>query len=196
MRFTSSGWVRPMPDAQIPEIFYFCQLPRLMRSSGRCRAGRGGPEAQGAGAEVTRLVRTVRAGRGAADYHSLFSGDLLTLAEADLQQLRQDGLPAPRCAARNCLETLTHLLVEAGIAGSVSRSRTRWDAVQSQLQQQGRFLGDNAQVRACLDASLAGCLAVTSWCAWAGKYHLFEGGTRACPVALGAVGSKTAVQYP
>ena len=138
------------------------------------RAGR--PEAQGVlAAEVTRLVHGeegLAAARRITD--SLFSGDLLTLAEADLQQLRQDGLPASTLRRQELPETLTHLLVEAGMAGSGKQVK---DALgRSAVTFNGTAVSweDNARVRACLDASLA--LFGRYFLVRLGrkKYHLFE----------------------
>ena len=82
------------------------------------RSGR--PEAQGVlAAEVTRLVHGedgLRAARRITE--SLFSGDPEALDEADLDQLRQDGLPSTAISLEALPETLTQLLAEAGMAAS------------------------------------------------------------------------------
>lgn len=80
----------------------------------------GRPEAQGVLAEeVTRLVHG-EAGMSAAQRitEALFSGSLGNLDEGDLQQLRQDGLPASTLARDSLPDTLTQMLTEAGMAPS------------------------------------------------------------------------------
>ena len=80
----------------------------------------GRPEAQGVLAEeVTRLVHG-EAGLSAARRitEALFSGSLGNLDEGDLQQLRQDGLPASTLARDALPDTLTQMLTEAGMAPS------------------------------------------------------------------------------
>lgn len=80
----------------------------------------GRPEAQGVLAEeVTRLVHG-EAGVSAAQRitEALFSGSLGNLDEGDLQQLRQDGLPASTLARDSLPDTLTQMLTEAGMAPS------------------------------------------------------------------------------
>jgi tyrosyl-tRNA synthetase len=80
----------------------------------------GRPQAQGVLAEeVTRLVHG-EAGLAAARRitEALFSGSLGSLDEGDLQQLRQDGLPASTLARESLPDTLTQMLTEAGMAPS------------------------------------------------------------------------------
>jgi tyrosyl-tRNA synthetase len=138
------------------------------------RAGR--PEAQGVlAAELTRLVHGDD-GLAAAQRitECLFSGDLQTLSETDLQQLRQDGLPASTLRPQELPETLTHLLVEAGMASSgkqvkdaLGRSAVTFNGVAVSWEQ-------NAQVPACVDSSRA--LFGRYFLVRLGKkkYHLFE----------------------
>jgi tyrosyl-tRNA synthetase len=138
------------------------------------RAGR--PEAQGILAtEVTRLVHGDE-GLAAAQRitQCLFSGDLQTLSETDLQQLRQDGLPASTLSRGGLPETLTHLLVEAGMASSgkqvkdaLGRSAVTFNGAAASWEQ-------NSQVSTCLDASRA--LYGRYFLVRLGKkkYHLFE----------------------
>ena len=49
---------------------------------------------------------------------SLFSGSIESLAEGDVLQLRQDGLPASSIDRDTFPESVTQLLVDAGMAGS------------------------------------------------------------------------------
>lgn len=80
----------------------------------------GRPEAQAVlASEVTRLVHGesgLQAAMRISD--ALFSGSLEALSEADVLQLRQDGLPASFVARNNLPDTLTQLLTEAGMAAS------------------------------------------------------------------------------
>jgi tyrosyl-tRNA synthetase len=80
----------------------------------------GRPQAQAVLArEVTRIVHG-ESGLASAERISeaLFSGSIDALGEDDLLQLRQDGLPASTIQRSTLPETLTQLLVEAGMAGS------------------------------------------------------------------------------
>ncbi len=100
--------------------FTFLDVARIEEIERADAQGQGRPEAQGVLAqEVTRLVHG-EAGLSAARRitEALFSGSLESLAEGDLQQLRQDGLPASTIARESFPETLTQLLAEAGMAGS------------------------------------------------------------------------------
>jgi tyrosyl-tRNA synthetase len=101
---------------------YFTFLPvsdiAAIEAADKERAGR--PEAQRILAEeVTRLVHGedgLAAARRITD--SLFSGDASALGQADLEQLRQDGLPSGELKAAELPETLTQLLSDCGLAGS------------------------------------------------------------------------------
>ncbi len=78
----------------------------------------GRPEAQGILArEVTRLVHG-EAGLSAAERitEALFSGDSGALAEADLEQLALDGLPADLLSRSDFPPTFSQLLTQAGVA--------------------------------------------------------------------------------
>ena len=166
-------------DADVYKFLnYFTFLPveeivAIQRADAE-RAGR--PEAQGIlAAEVTRLVHGDD-GLAAAQRitQCLFSGELQTLSETDLQQLRQDGLPASTLRRQELPETLTHLLVEAGMAASgkqvkdaLGRSAVTFNGVAVSWEQ-------NAQVPACLDTARA--LFGRYFLVRLGKkkYHLFE----------------------
>jgi len=80
----------------------------------------GRPEAQGIlAAEVTRLVHGDEGLEAAKRItESLFSGEAGALAEADLEQLRQDGLPTTSLKWGSLPATLTQLFAESGLAGS------------------------------------------------------------------------------
>jgi tyrosyl-tRNA synthetase len=138
------------------------------------RAGR--PEAQALLArEVTRLVHGAE-GLSAAERitESLFSGAADALGESDLQQLRQDGLPASTVLRAELPETLTQLLVEAGMAASGKQIK---DALgRNAVTINARAVGwdRNADVAGCFDRSLA--LFGRFFLVRLGKkkYHLFE----------------------
>ena len=192
---TESGTVWLDPDRTSPYAFYqfwlntadvdvyrflkyFTFLPvaaidALQRADDE-REGR--PEAQAVLArEVTLLVHG-ESGLEAAQRitDALFSGDLARLSESDLEQLRQDGLPASTLAAGSLPATLTHLLAEAGMAASGKQVK---DALGRQaVFFNGRALAweDNERVAQCLDRQLA--LHGRFFLARLGKkkYHLFE----------------------
>ncbi|MEH6587239.1 MAG: tyrosine--tRNA ligase [Halioglobus sp.] len=136
----------------------------------------GRPEAQAILArEVTCLVHGAD-GLAAAERitESLFSGSIDALAESDLAQLRQDGLPASSVARSEFPETLTQLLTEAGMAASGKQVK---DALgRSAVTINNRALGwdDNASVAACFDPAQA--LYDRYYLVKLGKkkYHLFE----------------------
>lgn len=157
---------------------YFTFLPvssiDALQRADEERQGR--PEAQAVLArEVTLLVHG-DAGLSAAQRitEALFSGDLAQLSESDLEQLRQDGLPASALAAESLPATLTQLLADAGMAASGKQVK---DALgREAVFFNGRALGreDNERVAQCLDRSLA--LHGRFVLARLGKkkYHLFE----------------------
>ncbi|TXS88984.1 tyrosine--tRNA ligase [Parahaliea maris] len=138
------------------------------------RAGR--PEAQSVLArEVTRLVHG-EAGLDAAQRitQALFSGELDELSADDFAQLRQDGLPASTIKVAELPETLTQVLVEAGMAASGKQVK---DALgRNAVLVNNRALGweDNAVPAAAFTAerALHGSYFLTRL--GKKKYHLFE----------------------
>jgi len=136
----------------------------------------GRPEGQAILArEVTRLVHGdegVAAARRITE--SLFSGSLEALARGDLEQLRQDGLPASSVARSQFPETLTQMLTEAGMAPSGKQVK---DALGRSAVLINNFpvgFEDNANVQACFDPARA--LHDRYYLVKLGKkkYHLFE----------------------
>ncbi len=115
-------WLSVADDDVYRFLRYFtflsvAEIAEIERADGE-RAGR--PEAQRVLAqEVTRLVHG-DLGLEAAQRitESLFSGEAKALVEGDLEQLRQDGLPASTLDAMALPETLTQLLTDCGLAGS------------------------------------------------------------------------------
>lgn len=110
-------------DADVYKFLkYFTFLPvaeiEQIEADDAAREGR--PEAQSVLArEVTRLVHG-EDGLAAAQRitEALFSGNATGLSAEDLEQLRLDGLPASELRPSQLPETLTQLLVEAGMVSS------------------------------------------------------------------------------
>ena len=157
---------------------YFTFLPvseiAAIEAADRERAGR--PEAQRILAgEVTRLVHG-EDGLGAARRitDSLFSGDASALSEADLEQLRQDGLPSSELNPAELPETLTQLLSDCGLAGSGKQVK---DALQrNAVVVNGRAWGIDANGRPGDVFGAETALHGRFYLARLGKkkYHLFE----------------------
>lgn len=136
----------------------------------------GRPEAQGVLArEVTRLVHGEE-GLAAAERitESLFSGSIDALAEGDLAQLRQDGLPASSVSREAFPETLTQLLTEAGMAGSGKQVKDALGRNAVTINSRAVGWDDNADVPGCFDPAAA--LYERYYLVKLGKkkYHLFE----------------------
>jgi len=136
----------------------------------------GRPEAQAILArEVTELVHG-KEGLTAAQRitEAMFSGSIEELAEADVLQLRQDGLPASSHERGDLPETLTQMFTEAGMAGSGKQVK---DALgRNAVTINNRAIGweQNADVASCFDPAAA--LYGRFYIARLGKkkYHLFE----------------------
>jgi len=136
----------------------------------------GKPEAQSVLArEVTRLVHGAE-GLAAAERISaaLFTGSIESLAEGDLLQLRQDGLPSSSLKRADFPETLTQLLVDAGMAASGKQVKDALgrDAVTINSRSVGWLR--NGEVPGCFEPSEA--LYGRFFLVRLGKkkYHLFE----------------------
>jgi len=113
------------------------------------RSGR--PEAQAVLArEVTRLVHG-EDGLQAAQRISkaLFEGSLSALSESDVQQLRQDGLPASTVARAHLPETLTQLLTDAGIVSSGKQAKDALGRSAVTVNDRVLSLEDNSNVAHC-----------------------------------------------
>lgn len=136
----------------------------------------GRPEAQALLArEVTRLVHGEE-GLGAAERitESLFSGSIDALSKSDLQQLRQDGLPASSIGRDEFPETVTQLLVEAGMAGSGKQVKDALGRAAVTVNSEAIDWGSNGDVAACFP--LGSGLYDRFYLVKLGKkkYHLFE----------------------
>lgn len=101
--------------------FTFLSIEDITAIEERDRAATGRPEAQGVLAcEMTALIHGEE-GLAAAQRitEALFSGELQSLSESDLEQLKLDGLPSSQIARATLEEkTLTQWLVDAGMAAS------------------------------------------------------------------------------
>jgi tyrosyl-tRNA synthetase len=136
----------------------------------------GRPQAQSVLAkEVTRLAHGDE-GLAAAERitEALFSGSLEALAEGDVLQLRQDGLPASSIDRSAFPESITQLLTEAGMVGSGKQVK---DALgRRAVTVNNRALGwdDNGDVAACFapGSALFGRFYLMKL--GKKKYHLFE----------------------
>jgi tyrosyl-tRNA synthetase len=166
-------------DADVYRFLYYftfldvAEIAAIERADAE-RQGR--PEAQAVLArEVTRLVHGEE-GLAAARRitESLFSGSLEALARGDLEQLRQDGLPASTVARGALPETLTHMLTEAGMATSGKQVKDALGRNAVQINNHPVGFDDNARVDACFDPARA--LHDRYYLVKLGKkkYHLFE----------------------
>ena len=136
----------------------------------------GRPEAQSVLArEVTRLVHGEE-GLAAARRitESLFSGSLDNLAEGDVLQLRQDGLPASTVLRAEFPDTLTQLLTEAGMAASGKQVKDALGRTAVSINNRAVGWDVNADVAGCFEP--AGALYGRFYLVRLGKkkYHLFE----------------------
>ena len=106
------------------KFFTFLPLTRIAEIEAADKAGGGKPEAQRILAEeATRLVHGDEALKAAQRIsHSLFSGELASLTENDLEQLAQDGMPG--VAIDKAQGGLIDALVAANLAKSKSEART------------------------------------------------------------------------
>ncbi|GAB3478691.1 tyrosine--tRNA ligase [Marinomonas epiphytica] len=103
------------------KFFTFMDLAEIDAIEEQDKASTGKPQAQSVLAkEVTRLVHGEE-GLQAAERitQALFSGDVASLSESDLEQIRQDGLPSSSLENIALESTpLTSLLADAGLAAS------------------------------------------------------------------------------
>jgi tyrosyl-tRNA synthetase len=136
----------------------------------------GRPQAQSVLArEVTGLVHG-QDGLAAAERitASLFSGSIDALAESDMLQLRQDGLPASSVARAEFPQTLTQMLTDAGMASSGKQVK---DALsRSAVTVNNKAVGweDNAAVAGCFAPASAVFGRFYLVKLGKKKYHLFE----------------------
>jgi tyrosyl-tRNA synthetase len=136
----------------------------------------GRPEAQAVLArEVTRLVH----GQGGLDAaqritEALFNGTLAALAESDVLQLRQDGLPASTIDRTGFPETLTQLLTDAGMVNSGKQVKDALGRKAVIVNDRVLGLEDNAGVAKCFPPTEAVFGRFYLVRLGKKKYHLFE----------------------
>lgn len=158
------------------KYFTFLEVAQIdaLQQADTLRQGK--PEAQSVLAkEVTRLVHGEEGLAGAERISAaLFSGSIEALSEDDVLQLRQDGLPASTLGRVDFPDTLTQLLVDAGMAASGKQVKDALgrDAVTVNNHPVGWT--QNTAIAACFDSSRA--LFGRFFLVRLGKkkYHLFE----------------------
>jgi tyrosyl-tRNA synthetase len=145
-----------------------------LEAADKQRQGR--PEAQAVlASEVTRLVHSESGLQAAMRIsEALFSGSLEALSEADVMQLRQDGLPASIVARNNLPDTLTQLLTEAGMAASGKQVKDALGRGAVLVNNQVIDWSNNGNVSAVIapEAALYGRFYLVKL--GKKKYHLFE----------------------
>jgi tyrosyl-tRNA synthetase len=138
------------------------------------RAGR--PEAQAVLArEITRLVHG-QDGLDAAERitDALFNGTINALAESDVLQLRQDGLPASTIVRTDFPETLTQMLTDAGMVTSGKQAKDTLGRNAVTINERVLGLQDNSDVAGCFAQSSAVFGRFYLVKLGKKKYHLFE----------------------
>jgi len=157
--------------------FTFLTLEQIEQIEIEDRERQGRPEAQRVLAEeMTRLIHA-DSGLDAAERitRALFSHDLSRLSEADLEQIKLDGLPSS-ILERDSLgrEPLTQLLVDAGLAGSGKQVKDALARNAVMINGVGHSAEDNLRVAECFAADKA--LFGRFFLCRLGKkkYHLFE----------------------
>lgn len=157
--------------------FTFLDLSRIEEIEEADRSAQGRPQAQGVlASEVTKLVHG-QDGLIAAERitSALFSGDVAGLPEADLEQLKLDGLPSSLLPSADLSQLpMTQLLSDCGLATSGKQVK---DALASNaVLLNGRSLGfeSNMNLAACFarENALYGRFFLIRL--GKKKYHLFE----------------------
>jgi tyrosyl-tRNA synthetase len=136
----------------------------------------GRPQAQSVLArEVTGLVHG-QDGLAAAERitASLFSGSIDALAESDMLQLRQDGLPASSVARAEFPQTLTQMLTDAGMANSGKQVKDALSRNAVTVNNKAVGWEDNAAVAGCFAPASAVFGRFYLVKLGKKKYHLFE----------------------
>ena len=136
----------------------------------------GRPQAQSVLArEVTGLVHG-QDGLAAAERitESLFSGSIDALAESDMLQLRQDGLPASSMARAEFPQTLTQMLTDAGMANSGKQVKDALSRNAVTVNNKAVGWEDNAAVASCFAPASAVFGRFYLVKLGKKKYHLFE----------------------
>jgi tyrosyl-tRNA synthetase len=167
------------PDADVYKFlkyFTFLEVEEIdaIERSDAERNGR--PAAQAVLArEVTRLVHGQDGLRAAERItESLFTGTIAALAETDVLQLRQDGLPASTIARTHFPETLTQMLTDAGMASSGKQVKDALGRNAVTINDRVLGLEDNGVVAACFPMAQAVFGRFYLVKLGKKKYHLFE----------------------
>jgi len=157
--------------------FTFLELVRIEEIEEIDGSAQGRPQAQGIlAAEMTRLVHN-QEGLSAAERitSALFSGDLTELSEADLEQLKLDGLPSSSLPNTDLSQLpMTQLLSDCGLAASGKQVK---DALASNaVLLNGKPLGFESNMNLPAIFARANALYGRFFLIRLGKkkYHLFE----------------------
>ena len=157
--------------------FTFLSVEEIASIEAEDQAAAGRPQAQTVLAtEVTRLVHGeegLQAARRITDV--LFSGSVGTLSEADLEQLKLDGLPFAELKRRELAEkTLTQWLVDTGMVASGKQVKDALSRAAVLINDRAQTNEDNLKAGQCfaVEASLFGRFYVVKL--GKKKYQLFE----------------------
>lgn len=158
--------------------FTFLSVERIEEIERDDAAAQGRPQAQSIlAAEVTELVHG-KDGLQAAQRitEALFTGGIDTLSEADLEQLKLDGLPSSEIEGHSLLAEvpLTTLLVEHGVAANGKQVKDALGRQAVLLNGQAKSMDDNMRAPECF--AVADALHGRFFICKLGKkkYHLFE----------------------
>lgn len=158
--------------------FTFLSVERIEEIERDDAAAQGRPQAQSIlAAEVTELVHG-KDGLQAAQRitEALFTGGIDTLSEADLEQLKLDGLPSSEIESDSLLDEvpLTTLLVEHGVATNGKQVKDALGRQAVLLNGQAKSMDDNMKSPECF--AVADALYGRFFVCKLGKkkYHLFE----------------------
>lgn len=173
-------WLSVADDDVYRFLRYFTFLPlheiNAVEQSDQEREGR--PEGQELlASEVTRLVHGVPGLEAAKRITgSLFSGDLNTLSELDLEQLRLDGLPSSTLVPAAFPDTLTQLLADTSVAPSGKQAKDALQRGAVLINGYALSMADNTQLEQVFapDRALFGRFYLLRM--GKKKYHLFERG--------------------
>jgi len=157
--------------------FTFLPLSEIAEIEERDRAATGRPEAQSALArEITALIHGAEGLEAAVRIsEALFSDSLDALTEADLEQLKLDGLPSSLIARGDLAEKpLTQWLVDAAMAASGKQVKDALSRGAVTINGEAQTSEDNADASACFALNKARFERFYIAKLGKRKYHLFE----------------------
>lgn len=157
--------------------FTFLPLSEIAEIEERDRAATGRPEAQSALArEITALIHGAEGLEAAVRIsEALFSDSLDALTEADLEQLKLDGLPSSLIARGDLAEKpLTQWLVDAAMAASGKQVKDALSRGAVTINGEAQASEDNADASACFALNKARFERFYIAKLGKRKYHLFE----------------------